>query len=159
MPRTLTPTFETIVNTLLSAQGWLFYVEIPRRAGGYYRLVRNNRHVTADGKVWQASEMKLDLGSLRADGGQSDLVVSIPNISRLPMAALEVENELYGQPITVWFQPAEATSFVGAVSWASRISLVEFDERWMDLVCGSRSPVQVPGPVYDRNRFPQLYGQ
>lgn len=158
MARSLPTALHVARQVLGQSLGWLMFVEVPRVAGGYYRLVQSERHWSGDGKVWQAASISLDLPDEDRDGSLAELALTIPNVSRLPMAAVELDGELLGQDVTVWLQHAGSLStFTPALSWRHRILRVSANEAALRCVCGHPAALtQVPKRRFTRGSFPML---
>lgn len=157
MPRTLTSTLHAARTVLAQAKGWLWFLEIERFAGGYFRLVSASRHVQADGKVWQAAGFTTEVAEERSDSSAAEMSIAIPNVSRLPLAAVELDDELLGAEVTLWLQHESAlASFAPGLSWRHRVASATADESVMVLACGRPGPKRVPGVRFTRAKFPQL---
>lgn len=157
--RTVPSGLYTARALLASDQAWLTFVEVPRKAGGFYRLVDNTRHVqSADGRVWQAASILVELPDEEPDGSQTDLSLTIPNVSRLPMAAVEAEGELLGQVVKVWMaHQSNAFAFSDGLAWQHRIVRVRADESAMTVECGPPDVgLLAPSERFDRRQFPGL---
>lgn len=157
MPRTLTTSLHAARHAIAQASGWLWFAEIQRFAGGYYRLVSASRHVQADGKVWQAAGFTVQVAEERSDSSAAEMTLTLPNVSRLPLAVVEVEDEIVGANLTLWLQHESAlATFAPGASWRHRVLSVTADEEVMTLACGRPGPKRVPGVRFTRAKFPQL---
>jgi hypothetical protein len=163
MARQITGALEVARQVLQSDRAWLFFVEIPVKsppgpASSFFRMVGNGRHMRANGVLWQAATLSIELPAEDLDGSLGSLRVSVPNVSRLPMAYLEADDYLLGQPLTVYLQNESSMDvFVPALSWTHRILRGKATERRMTIECGHPAEVeQVPMGVYDRFKFPGL---
>lgn len=161
MARTLPSALHVARSALAQSQGWLLFVEIPRKAGGDYRLVQDNRHRSGDGKVWQAASIEVELPEETSEGTLGELVLTIPNISRLPMAAVELDDELLGQTVTAWLQhESSLDEFTDGLSWVHTVLRCRADESVVRLECGHPAAVlRIPGVRFTRENFPQLLPQ
>ncbi len=158
MPQTFTTTLWNQINALANDKAFLIFVQITRPGGGFFRLVRDSRHQTADGHQWQAATVALETPDQSIDGDAGDLVVTVPNVARLPMAYLEA-GELVGQTLTCWIaHEAALASFTQAsVSWTSKVLSAAATEKTVRLVCGvPTTGLSVPKGVIDRQTFPSL---
>lgn len=158
MGRALTTPLHYARHMLASSKGFVLFVEIPRRQGGYYRLVNDNRHVEANGCSWQACSMRIELPDESIDGDLSQGRVRVPNISRVPIRAVELEDELIEQEAVFYLQHRDSLpSFVLDCSWRHKILNVEIDELTATFTCGHPAQTRrAPWKVYDRRTFPQL---
>ncbi len=156
--RTLSSTLHTARNALANAKAWLLFVEIPRKAGGYFRMVANPRHTTGDGKVWQAASFTVELPSESLEGSRGSMTVTLPNVSRLAMAEVEVNNEILGQDVTCWLQHESAlTTFSPALSWKQVATKVVATERELAITCEAPSGLlKVPTRRFEKKRWPLL---
>jgi hypothetical protein len=156
MARTVTSPLQIARNILAQGKGFFLFVEVPSVSGGFFRLVRNNRPLSADGKVWQAAEMGITIPEETADGSLGQLAITIPNVSRVPLALIE-SGDILGQDLTLWLQHENTFSaFVPGLSWQHRAVKASGNER-IAITCGHPAGLlRVPFPVYDRTEFPQL---
>lgn len=162
MPRPLTSPLHIARHWLMRDRAWLLFVEIPASNGGFFRLVRNGVTVNGDEKVWQPASIEIELPGEEAEGALGQLKLSIPNVSRLPVAYLELgEGELIGFTATCWLQHEENLDvFDPALSWEQLILAAEGDEGRLTVECGHPASVeQGPGHVFTRREFPQLQAQ
>lgn len=158
-----------ISNPLLMARmllaqnaGWMMFMEIPKKSGtAWYRLVQSSRHVNANAKVWQAASMKIEIPEESTDGDLGQLVVTIGDVSRLALAAVEVENEILGQEVTVWLQhTSNLATFDPALTWTHKALSVDGTPMGIVVTCGHPARiVRVPSRRYTRKSFPQLLPQ
>lgn len=158
MGRALTTPLHMARHLLASSAAWFLFVEIPRKAGGHYRLVNDNRHVEANGCSWQAVAMEITLPEESAEGELAQARVRVPNISRVPMRAIELEDEILGAEVTFYLQHQTTLSaFVPALSWKHLVLSTEVNERYATFVCGHPAQtLRAPWRVYDRRVFLQL---
>lgn len=161
MARALTSAVMVARSILSDAQGWFMFVEIERSDGSFYRLVDNNRHLEADGKVWQAASIKLGMPEENIDGTLGQLTLTIPNVSRLPMAAVELDDELLGQVVRVWFaHESFLDTFDPALLWVHEGAKVKANAAELTLTCGHPSAgKRIPAVRFTRANFPQLLPQ
>lgn len=156
--RELTTPLHVARHILMTDKAFLLFVEIPRVAGGFYRLVRNTVHVAANGVNWQACAMDIVLPEEDAEGtlGSSRLV--LPNVSRIPMAAVERDGELIGQIASVWLQHTDTLpAFVPSLRWTSKVLAAVATEKVMQLECGHPAGIyDVPSRRFNRRDFPQM---
>ncbi len=158
MGRPLSNPLQVARHQLMTSNAWLFFVEIPRAAGGNYRLVANSAHVNADGKFWQAASMSIEPPAEDADGSLGEGTIAIRDVSRLAMQIVEVEGEIKGQTLSWWLQPSSSlVTFDAALKFRQLVTAIDADERGIVLWCGHPANfVLVPSRVYDRRTFPQL---
>ncbi len=161
MPRTLPSALHVARNCLTQAEGWLLFVEIARRAGGAYRLTEGGRHVLADGKAWQAAGISVELPEESSEGAMGQMIVRVPNVSRLALAAVEVEDEILGQAVTAWLQhESSLATFAPGLRWTHTALRVRADEGVLEIACGHpAASARVPGVRFTRANFPQLLPQ
>lgn len=157
MPRPISSPLQIARMMLASGQAWLLFVEIPASGGGYFRLVKNSRHVQADGKIWQAAAIAIELPEEQADGALGEMSLTIPNVSRLPGLLIE-QGEILGRDIQVWLQHESAlTSFDGNLTWKHRVLKADVDEGAVRVTAGHPAGfLRIPKGVYTRVEFPQL---
>lgn len=140
------------------------FVEIPTRAGGFYRLVKNNTHVPFNGLVWTATSMSIELPEENQDGRVAGVQIAIPNVSRIPLALVDQPagdsqfGELLGQLMTCYLaNESHLASATNAVTWRSRITDITATAEVLSVSAGAPDGVaRVPSRVYDREQFPQL---
>lgn len=158
MARPLTNPLQIARLALRDEHAWLFFVEIPTTSGGFYRLVRNSEHVDGNGFRWQAASIDVDLPAEDDSGTLGEMTLSIPNVSRVPMALVETAGELLGQTVTCWVQTTgNVEAFDDAASWQHVITSVEADEKSLRCTGGHPAADQrVPSQLIDRTRFPGL---
>lgn len=158
MARPLTNPLQIARLALRDDEAWLFFVEIPTTGGGFYRLVRNTEHVDGNGVRWQAASMDVELPAEDDSGALGEMILAIPNVSRVPMALVETAGELLGQTVTCWVQTTGSLdTFDDAASWQHVITSVDADE--MTLRCTGGHPAadqRVPSQLITRTRFPGL---
>lgn len=157
MGRPLSSPLHVARHLLMSDKAWLLFVEAPRVAGGFWRLVRNNRNLSANGAKWHAAEMSIELPAEDAEGSLGRASVTISNVSRLPMAAIE-GSELLGQMVTFYLQhEANLATFDPSLGWSQLILSADVTERAARLECGHPAQVaRVPSRVFTRKDFPGL---
>lgn len=158
MARPMSTMLQVIRHVLHTDKAWIFLIEIPRKAGGFYRLARSSRHVTFGGKVWQAAAIEITLPDEAGDGSLGEGSISIPNVSRLPLATVEVDNELLGQDVTLYLvNEAETASLPEGLKFTLKGKAVTANEQVLTLECGHPAQLQrVPSRMFDRTRFKQL---
>lgn len=157
MGRPLTSPLHVARHVLMSDKAWLLFVEVPRVGGGFWRLVRNNRNLVANGAKWHAADMAIELPAEDAEGTLGRASVTISNVSRLPMAAVE-GSDLLGQTATFWLQhEASLATFDPSLGWKQLILAADATEQLMRLECGHPAQLaRVPSRVYTRTDFPGL---
>lgn len=184
MPRPLIAQFEAARRLVFSADPWLAFVQIGRSMGGAYRLVRSAEprlaRVPASGDstlwYWQAASIDIELPGSNADGALPRLTVSIPNVSRLPGALVEIDvvstggaagleqGQILGQSVTVWLAPvlrqsASPVVLDPAASFAAIATAAIVTPRSVSIECAHPSVRQrIPRGVYDRTTTPALQG-
>lgn len=159
MPRTATSALYLARARVSSREGWRLFVEIPSTVSGSFRLVDDNRHCEADGKVWQAAGIVLSLPEEELEGTLGEVRLSIPNISRLPLAHVET-GDILGQSLTAWIaHSANLASFASgnALRFEHRIVKADCTEKVMTLSCRHVvAGMTLPRGRYTREQFPQL---
>jgi len=145
-------------HLLMSGEAWLMFVQVARKAGGFFRLVGSARHVVADGKVWQAAGLKLELPGEEAEGSLGDGSITLADVSRLALGMVEVGGELIGQEITVWVQHESTfASFDPAMSYQMVAKGVAASGASLSVECGSPEEVGTfPLGEFTRQDFPGL---
>lgn len=158
MARQISNTLQVIRHVLNTDKAWMFLIEVPRKAGGFYRLARSSRHETFAGKVWQAASIEITLPDEMADGALGEGSITIPNVSRLPLAAVEVDDELLGQTVTLYLaNEAERAALPMGLKFTMVCKAVNANEATMTLECGHPAQLaRVPSRMFDRTRFKQL---
>lgn len=156
--RNISSALQVARNVLHSSDAFLFCVEVPCVAGGFYRLVKNSRHLTVGSKTFSAASIEINIPDEVSDGSLSEGSITIPNVSRLPMAAVEIDGELRGQTITWWLvSTADVSALPAGLSWRQTILTAIATERTMTLECGHAANIRkVPGRIFDRTKFRQL---
>lgn len=163
MARTLTTPLQVARQVIASNKAWLFFVAIaikspPGPANSFFRFVANPKHVRANGKLWQAASITVELPAEELDGSLGSLKIEVPNVSRLPIAYVEADDYLLGQDLTVYLQhETSLTTFELSLSWRHTILRCAATERKLTIECGHPADVlQVPMGVYDRLAYPGL---
>jgi hypothetical protein len=158
MARSLPNALHAARRKLRQTDGWLLFLEVALRSGKYARLVKNEQHLQADGRTWQAANIRLELPEEDSEGNLGQLLVRVPNVSREALRLVEVEDDVLGCPCTAWLQNvANLTTFEPALSWEHVILDAEVDEKTATFLCGHAAElVKCPGPLIDRQRFPQV---
>jgi len=143
-------------HILETDKAWLFFVKI-ELAGSTIRLVKSRRHIQADGVVWQASSVLIDLPSEDGSGALGEMVISVPNVSRLPISYVEAQGELLGRDVTAYLQHESSLDvFVDALSWRNRILSCEITAAQANFRCEPASGLhKIPSVVFNRNVSPQ----
>jgi hypothetical protein len=162
--RQLTSELHVARHLLWQNRAWLWFIEIPigpATEGGpdrVFRLVRNTRHVEAAGVVWQACELEIELPSDDGQGALGEVVLRVPNVSRLPIAYVESEGELLGRQITVCLaHEAYLSSFIPDLCWTHDILRATATPRTMSIVAAHPvTGVRLPSRLCTRQVFPQL---
>jgi hypothetical protein len=158
MARPLTNPLHIARLALRDESAWLFFVEIPTLGGGFYRLVRNSEHVDGNGVRWQAASIDVQLPGEDDSGTLGEMILSIPNVSQVPTALVEVDGELLGQTVTCWVQTTSSLdTFDDAASWQHVIRSIDADEQTLQCRGGHPAVDQpVPSQLITRQRFPGL---
>jgi hypothetical protein len=158
MARAISSELHIARNVLRQETGWLMFLEVALHSGQEIRLVHNARHMQADGRTWQAAEIGLEIPGEDAEGSLGELTFSVSNVSREPLRLVEVEDELLGCEVVAWLQhAANLDGFEPALSWRHTILEAEIGELVASFKAGHAAELQkVPGPLYTRQRFPQL---
>ena len=144
-------------GVLRQDEGWLTFVEIPISAGTV-RLVQSERNTLANGFAWQACSLGVEFPTEEASGSLGRMVLVVPNISRIPMAYVEVDDELLGASVTVYkAHESSLAVFEPALSWSHTIIDCEMTEGVARFNCAHSAELfRAPGPLFDRTDFPQL---
>lgn len=160
------PTSLMQIRALLADEGcWFFFVEIARKAGGSFRLVDHAQHVRANGVWWQACKIEITGPSEKADGTMPQFTLTIPNVSRLPLAELELNDELLGQRVTLAYHHQNSTGegaageepFVPGLTWSFDVLKATANMRSLTLNAGQPGNLRkVPGLRINANNFPQV---
>jgi hypothetical protein len=164
MARALSTPLQQARLLLASSAAWLLFAEIPTYTGGYFRVVRNTRNLFAGGVLWQAAELEIELPDEDAEGTLGSMRVSVPNVSRIPMAYLELGSvggpgyEFLGQTVDVWLTTEDnLATLPEALRWSHLIVAGEATEETFTLECGhAAAGLVVPGRRMTRRQFPQL---
>lgn len=156
MARTLANPLHIARQVLRQEHGWLLFLELELGSGKYIRLVRNEQHLQADGRTWQACQLTLELPGEDAEGSMGELIFTVPNVAREALRLVEVECVLLGRTATAWLQHAgHLEAFEPALSWQHIVLDAELTEPAARFRCGHASELhKVPGPIIDRVRFP-----
>lgn len=154
--RVLTAQLNHARRLMHSDQAWLWLVEVESASPGkFFRLAGVGRHVVAEGQVWQACSLKVDAPQESSDGSIGEGSITIPNVSRLPLAFVE-DGDLIGQPLRL-ILAHESDLTVLAISWSVLILRARIDARAAIFDIGSPAEVErVPSRIMDRRAFPQL---
>lgn len=162
--RRISSTLAMLRQVLSDRAGYLLFVEIEsqRSPGKFYRLVASDRNWHADGKTWRACEMKVEAGEENADAARSDAAVTISNVSRLLVAAVELDDDINGSTLTATIaHSSNLAAFSGGNSRSitHRVVRVKAKEVAARLECaavyGGR---QVPGVPITRENTPGVVG-
>lgn len=156
--RPLTNPLQIARLALRDDEAWLFFVEIPTVGGGFFRLVKNSQHVDGNGVRWQAASLDVELPAEDDSGALGEMILAIPNVSRLPMALVETGGELIGQTVTCWVQTTGALdTFDDAASWQHVITSIDANEQTLRCTGGHPAADQrVPSQLVTRKAFPGL---
>ncbi len=156
--RTIPSILNVARHVLHTDQAWVLLVEIPRRAGGYYRLARSSQHVVTTRGTFQAATIEIEVPREDGKSTLADGSITLPNVSRIPLAAIEVEDELRGVTARVWLvNQAYLPNLPEGISWSLLIKSATANERTVKLTCGHPSEIgTVPRRRYSRTDFPQL---
>ncbi len=141
---------------LADEQAWLWFVELRRRSDGFfYRLVESQRKVTANGKLWIPTSLKVGVPAESEDGSIAELTVSLPNVGQMAIAELEA-GEVQGQPLTVWAQHESTfATFTTSLRWTARVLKATASEGAVVLSAGHPSQLQrLPRRVFDQRVAP-----
>lgn len=161
MARGLISSMRAARQMLSDPGAWLYFFEIPKADGvSFYRLVDNPRHIEADGKVWQAATVIFGAPDESGEGDADDGTLTVSNVSRIPMRAIEVDGEVLGQTIRVWL--AHESTFTGEfpeAMWELKAKMVTANERTLTVTCGDPAAKRIPSRRYSRASFPQLLPQ
>lgn len=156
--RTLSAQIEQARRLIHSDQAWIWLVEIESvDSGKYFRLAGAGTHITADGKLWQACSLDVQPPSESGDGSSGEGSITIPNVSRLPIAFVE-DGDLLGQPLTLTLAHESVFGdLVGCPSWRLKVLRSRIDAAAAIFEVGSPGEVErIPSRVMDRRAFPQL---
>lgn len=158
MARSIDSALQVARNVLRQADGWFTFVEIGIE-NNTFRLVENEENVVVDGCVWMACGMIVEIPEEDREGSLGELLVTVPNESQLPMAYVEVDDEILGRYATVRFHHESrfGQPFAPQLAWRHRVLDVEMNEKVARFRCGHTAELQqIPAPIFTRNKFPQL---
>lgn len=155
MPRDLPPAILIARNLLASVDGWVWFVEIDRASGGVHRLCDHPKWLLANGKKWVACQLVIELAEEAADGGATDVSVTIPNVSRLATAELEAA-EVQGQEIRIWAELlSDLASFREVLKYTLTIKQAVANEASVTLTCGHALQLdRIPHRTFDASVAP-----
>ena len=164
MGRSFTPALHALRKILHSGQGWLLFVRIELDDGNQIRLVRDVKHRQLGGANiwWQACEIGLDALEEDVGGGAPRMSVTIPNVSRVPLTALELTGEPLGRKLSLILAHETETAdpwpaINPQLTWTMRIATAGVDALACTLESGNNAGLRdVPGPVFSRQRFASL---
>lgn len=156
--RTMSSALQIARRVLQQDKAWLFFVELEAAPGSFFRLVKSRRATEADGKVWQPASIEIELPGEDADGSLGELAITLPNVSRVPMAYVEVDHLILGADVTVYLQHEQSlAAFEPSLSWEHVVLSARATERSMRLQCGHPAEIhRVPRVRFERGTFPQL---
>jgi hypothetical protein len=148
----------TARSLLADDRAWLWFVELPRKSGGVYRLVDNTRKVTANSKLWVPTSLKIEVPAENSDGSIAELAITLPNVARIAVAELEA-GEIQGQIITLRaeHQLADGTfgAFTNTLRWRARVIKATATEQVVQISAGHPASLQrLPLRVFDPSVAP-----
>jgi hypothetical protein len=167
MPREITGPLRIARDLVMGGDAWIMLVEIPRRAGGLFRLAGAANHVRAGGVAWQACSLAIELPAEELGGSLGSISIEMPNVSRIPLAYVELDDasgrgELVGAVVTCWlWSPAMGpdAALPKGLSWSHRVLSAVADRQTVKLECGHPAATErVPKGVMSRDLFPALQG-
>jgi len=156
VPQTLHSSLEVARRALWSDKAWLWYAVCERKAGGFYRLVRDGKHRTFSGVTWQACMFGFDVPPATTEGRLGGVELVIPNVGRVPGALIELQRELLGVELTVYVSlegqlPTAGLAFTQVITGAS------VTEKTVSLRCQDTGAMRmVPQKAFTRDRWPAL---
>lgn len=162
MPRVVSSPLEAARRLLATDKAWLLFLEVELRTRSplgeprYWRLVRDTKHRTAGGKVWQRCTIDIDFPPEDAQGNLGELTFALPNVSQVPLAYVLVDRDVVGCFVTARLAHESSLAvFEQSLTWRHRIKAMSgADEDAIRFNCGH--PAQIgkgPGPIFDRRRF------
>lgn len=147
-------------------KAWLLFVKIPLKNGSFFRLVRSKRHIHADGVDWQSCPIEIQFPSEEVEGSLGRLVIGVPNVSRMPIAYVEIdddngEGEILAATIECWLAHESSLATLPAgISWKHVALAVDADAKWARIDCGHPAGIgRGPRARFDRAKFPQMLPQ
>lgn len=156
--RTLSAQIEQARRLIHGDQAWVWLVEIESvEPGKHFRLAGAGAHITAAEKLWQACSLDVSPPAESGDGSIGEATITLPNVSRLPIAFVE-DGDLLGRPITLTLAHESAfEDLVGCPSWRLLVLRCRIDAMAAVFECGAPAEVErIPSRVMDRRAFPQL---
>lgn len=154
--RELTPTLHAARKALSDSAGWVWFIQIGRKGGGFYRLASTTRAVRAGpgGGVWYQGAGPGALGvtppAESADGAAGELTITIPTVSRSAVAEFE-QRLILGQTLTI--QAAHESDLVNlpeGLRWSLTITKAAAAERGVKITAGHPLTfLRVPRRVFD----------
>lgn len=158
MARTVPTSLTTASRALHSAGRWIWLAEIAsQNAGQFYRLCSGRRPVQFGSIIYQAGIASIVLPGADVDASTGEATLVVPNASLIPQAIIDVEGDQLGQSVTLRLVHDSAPTETGALTWTFRVLRAELDPNRCSLVLGHAADIdEVPGPSFDRTRFPTL---
>ena len=167
--RNLTSPLQIARHLLYTNAAWLWFFELPLRDGTVARVVKNTGNLFANGKVWQAAALSVEIPPETSDGALGQITVKVPNVARIlvgwaddggfpPVAGEEGPGLILGQVARVWLQLSSSLeTFDPAMSFEAQVLNVSCTADVGELTLGDASQtVRVPAGVWDRTIAPQL---
>lgn len=157
MPRSMDHPLHIARRALHRADGWCMFVQVALRNGTFVRLVEDDKHRLLDGVWWQRAAFKLD-GIVDAVASEAPrLSFNISNVSRVPLAYVELYGEVLGCVLSVAYVHDDETEINPTRLWRHRVTLAVFDYVTARFECGHRAgDVDVPGRIYTRENTPSI---
>lgn len=148
------------VNRLLDSGAFLAFVQVPcKTRSGFFRFVRNNRNVHAGGFDWVAAAMSIQWPEQDSLGTLGTLGLTISNVSRRPLAEVEINGELIGQVATVFLTHTDCLDDLMTLSLRlrHRVTNVTANEAALKATCAHEATGLVfPAGTITRAVFPGL---
>jgi hypothetical protein len=157
MARSAGNSLAVLRSVLASDASLLLFIAIDLGAGRQVRLVRDTRHWTAAGAVWQRAEILAEFPAESADGGVDSVTLKLGNLAGVATPTA-LRGELSGRVVTMSMARSDDLSaFDPALTWVLESTTVSVDAASLVITCGQLGAGDVlPKEVYTRAQFPQL---
>lgn len=159
MGRPITNAIRAAAHLVDTDQAWLWLAEISSKTPGkYFRLTSVSKAVTVASKVFQSGLVRVEVPGEELEGELGDAKLVVPAVGGVAMAYVESEGDLIGQSVTLTLaHESDLSTLATGVAWSMTILDAEYRAPLLSAACGHRAVFQrIPGPVFDRVRFPQL---
>lgn len=157
MARSAGNSLAVLRSVLASDASLLLFVSIDLGSGRQVRLVRDTRHWTAAGLVWQRAEIAAEFPAESADGGVDNVTLKLGNLAGVATPTA-LRGELSGRAVTLNLAKSdELGTFDPALTWVMESTTVSVDAAALVITCGQLGAGDsIPKQVYTRAEFPQL---